>query len=91
MNIAYCLNPNVDWTNPEKQSIWESYGRRVGRFLSEEYPLTRDELTVLCRAYAVQHDEPENKSLRTYDLEYELLVLFENGIVIVMEWWPLKY
>lgn len=90
-NFAYCLNPNMDWTKPEIQSAWRSYGQHVGRFLSIEQPLTREELSVLCRAYAVQHGNPDDDPIQTYDLDYVLLELFERSIVHVVEWWPLDY
>lgn len=93
--IAYCLNPNVDWTKPEVQRTWESFGKYVGRFLSEEYPLTQYELDILCQVYDVQHgdphDKPHDKPSMRYSLSYQLEELFRSDIVLMVEWWPFKY
>jgi hypothetical protein len=85
---SFCLNPDVDWTQPKIQSVWNSYGTLVGRFLSVEVPYTLDELVVLCKAYATQHGSPDNQPVAFYKVDYDLQILFEVGIVLVSEWQP---
>lgn len=90
-DFAYYLNPDVDWTRESVQSTWKSYGKHVSQFLSVDQPLTRAELIVLCKAYAVQQGDPNDEQLKPYHLDYALLELFEHSIVYVAAWWPITY
>ena len=86
---AFRLNPDVDWTRPEVQTVWRNYGAVVGRFLSTDTTLALDELLALCRAYVTQHGNPSPRPVALYTLDYELQMLFESSIVLVAEWQPL--